>query len=78
MRTFLSVIKKIESIGSFSTPKEVVSKVQVVGGQAFDLFSDSEVARDRTQVYNALRNISRPKSRNTGHRKSTDVVRYAT
>ena len=41
-------------------------------GGAFNLSSASEVARDRTQVYNTLRNISRPKSRNTGHPKSTD------
>ena len=41
-------------------------------GGVFNLSSASEVARDRTQVYNTLRNISRPKSRNTGHPKSTD------
>ena len=72
MRTFPSVMKKIKSIGSVSAPTEVVSKIQVMAGGAFNLSSPSEVARDRTQVYNALRNISRPKSRNTGHPKSTD------
>ena len=71
-RTFPSLMKKIKSIGSVSAPKEVVSKIQVMAGGAFDLSSASEVARDRTQVYNALRNISRPKSRNTGHPKRTD------
>ena len=71
------MMKKIKSIGSVSAPKEVVSKVQLMAGGAFNLFSDLEVARDRTQVYNDLRNISRPKSRNTGHPKSTDVVRCA-
>ena len=65
-------MKKIKSIGSVSAPKEVVSKVQVVAGGALNLSSASEVARYRTQVYNALRNISRPKSRNTGHSKSKD------
>ena len=72
MRTFPSLMKKIKSIGSVSAPKEVVSKVQVIAGGAFNLSSDSEVARNRTQVYNALRNISRPKSRNTRYPKSTD------
>ena len=72
MRTFPSLIKKIKSIGSVSAPKEVFSKAQVMASGAFNLPSASEVARDRTQVYNALRNISRPKSRNTGHPKSTD------
>ena len=72
MRTFQSVMKKIKSIGSVSAPKEVISKIQVLAGGAFNLSSTSEVARDRTQVYNALRNISRPKSRNTGHPESTD------
>ena len=72
MRTFPSVMKKIKSIGSVSAPKEVVSKIQVMAGGAFNLSSASEVARDKTEVYNALRNISRPKSRNTGHPKSTD------
>ena len=72
MRTFPSATKKIKSIGSVSAPKEVVSKIQVMAGWAFNLSSASEVARDRTQVYNAMRNISRPKSRNTGHPKSTN------
>ena len=72
MRTFPSATKKIKSIGSVSAPKEVVSKIQVMAGGAFNLSLALEVARDRTQVYNALRNISRPKSRNTGHPKSTD------
>ena len=72
MRTFPSLMKKIKSIGSVSAPKEVVSKIQVMAGGAFDLSSASEVARDRTQAYNALRNISRPKSRNTGHPRRTD------
>ena len=72
MRTFPSVMKKIKSIWSVSAPKDVVSKIQVMGGGAFNLSSASEVARDRTQVYNTLRNISRPKSRNTVHSKSTD------
>ena len=72
MRTFQSVMKKIKSIESVSAPKEVISKIQVLAGGAFNLSSTSEVARDRTQVYNALRNISRPKSRNTGHPESTD------
>ena len=72
MRTFPSLMKKIKSIGSVSAPKEVVSKVQVMAGGAFNLSSASEVARDRTLVYNALRNISRPKSRNTGYPKNTD------
>ena len=72
MRTFPSVMKKIKSIGSVPASEEVVSKIQVMKGGAFNLSSASKVARDRTQVYNALRNISRPKSRNTGHPKSTD------
>ena len=72
MRTFPSVMKKIKSIGSVSAPKEVVSKIQVMAGGAFNLSLALEVARDRTQVYNALRNISRPKYRNTGDPKSTD------
>ena len=41
-------------------------------GGAFNLSSASEVARDRTQVYNTLRNISRQKSRNADHPKYTD------
>ena len=65
-------MKKIESVGSVSAPKEVVSKIQVMAGGAFDLSSALDVARDRTLVYNALRNISRPKSTNTGHPKSID------
>ena len=76
MRIFPSVMKKIQSIGSVSAPKEVVSKIQVMAGGAFNLSSASEVARDRTEVYNALRNISRPKSRNTGHPKSTDYHKF--
>ena len=75
MRTFASVMKKIKSIGSVSAPKDVVSKIQVMAGGAFNLSSASEVVRDRTQVYNALRNISKPKSRNTGHPKSTDYTK---
>ena len=77
MRTFPSLMKKIKSIGSVSAPKKVVSKVQVMAGGAFNLSSDSEVARNITQVYNALRNISRPKSRNIGHPKSTDYHKLA-
>ena len=54
------------------TIHENLSVSQVMEDGAFNLSSASEVARDRTQVYNTLRNISRPKSRNTGHPKSTD------
>ena len=43
-----------------------------MAGWAFNLSSALEVARDRTQMCNALRNISRLKSRNIGHPKSTD------
>ena len=53
MRIFPSVLKKIKSIGS--VPKEVVSKIQAVAGEAFNLSSASEEARDRTLVCNALR-----------------------
>ena len=53
MRTFPSLIKKIKSIGSVSAPKEAFSKAQVMASGAFNLPSASEVARDRTQVYNA-------------------------
>ena len=43
-------MKKIESVGSVSAPKEVVSKIQVMAGGAFDLSSALDVARDRTLV----------------------------
>ena len=75
MRTFSSVMKKIKSIRSVSAPKEVVSKIQVMSGGAFKSSSALEVARDRTQVCNALRNINSPKSRNTDHLKSADYHR---
>ena len=52
--------------------KRLVSKLQVMAGGFFNLSSASEVARYRTQVYNALTNISRLKSRNTSHPKSRD------
>ena len=45
IRTFPSVMKKIKSIGSVSAPTEVVSKIQVMAGGAFNLSSASEVAR---------------------------------
>ena len=48
----------------------VMEKIKSIGSA--NLSSASEVARDRTQMYNALRNISRPKSRNTGHPKNID------
>ena len=47
-----------KSIGSVSAPRENVSKIQVMAGGAFNLSSPLEVARNRTQVYNALRNIN--------------------
>ena len=65
-------MKKIKSIGLVSAPKEVVSKIKVMTGGAFSLSSALEVIRERTQVYNTLRNISRPNFRNTGHPKSTE------
>ena len=68
-------MKKIKSIRSVSAPKEVVSKIQVMSGGAFKSSSALEVARDRTQVCNALRNINSPKSRNTDHLKSADYHR---
>ena len=37
MRTFPSAMKKIKSIGSVTAPKEVVSKIQVMAGGAFNL-----------------------------------------
>ena len=43
-----------------------------MAGGAFTLSSASEVARDRTQAYNALRNISRRNSKNNGHLKNKD------
>ena len=72
-RTFPSVMKDIKVHGLTTTPKRVISLLQKKAGGVYTMKSPSEVARDRTQVYNAIRNVDRPKSRNTGNFFITNV-----
>ena len=75
MRTFPSVIAEIKKQGKALTPKHVVSSIQKQSGGVYDMVSPSAVTRDRMQVYNALRAVDHPKSRNTGVKKAPDFTR---
>ena len=53
-------------------PKNVVSNIQKQTGGVFEMSSPFEVARDRMQIYHAVRIVDKPKYQNTGKPKTTD------
>ena len=52
--------------------KNVVSNIQKQVGGVFEVSSPFEVGRDRMQIYNAVRNVDKPRLRNTGKPKTAD------
>ena len=71
-RTYPSVIKRIKKESEDFLPKNVVSNIQKQVGGVFDMSSPFEVGRDRMQIYNAVRNVDKPRLRNTGKPKTAD------
>ena len=71
-RTYPSVIKRIKKESEHFSPKNEVSNIQIQAGGVFEMTSPFEVARDRMQIYNATRNVDKPKHRNTGKPKAAD------
>ena len=69
-RTYPSVIKRIKKESEHFSPKNEVSNIQIQAGGVFEMTSPFEVARDRMQIYNATRNVDKPKHRNTGKPKA--------
>ena len=60
-RTYLSVIKRIKKESEHFSSKNVVSNIRKQAGGAFEISSSFEVARDGMQIYNAVRNVDKPK-----------------
>ena len=71
-RTYPSVINRIKKESEHFSPKNVVSNIHKQAGAVFEMSSPFEVARDRMQIYNAARNVDKPKHRNTGKPKTAD------
>ena len=71
-RTYSSVIKRIKKESEHFSPKNVVSNIQKQAGGVFEMSSPFEVAQDRMKIYNAARNVDKPKHRDTGKPKTAD------
>ena len=73
--TFKSVLQNIKDQAPSKRPKQIINNIIKDAGGMFEMESVSSVPRNRRQVYNAIKNVDRPKARNTGRSKVPDFTK---
>lgn len=76
IRTKPSVLRSIKEYSRSMRPKQVISTIQKDAGGVYGMKCPSDIVRNRSQVYNAVRRIpDPPKARSTGKVRLTDYAK---
>uniref|UniRef100_A0A7M5XE08 Uncharacterized protein n=1 Tax=Clytia hemisphaerica TaxID=252671 RepID=A0A7M5XE08_9CNID len=78
VRTLPSVMDEIKRKVKFISPKNTIQEVRDENGGVMNFTNPAKLPRNRTQAYNASRDLEKPKHRNTGVVKNTDFSKLLT